>query len=221
MKYLIFIVIGFILFSSNPDLKTHEKAISRELSINFKNDIENISGNSILGSIVAEGVTKYSKDYLDQALDKVITRRDYYFFSFSDFEWSVYKKEVAFGILGQVFVYNEVTSAYGEVKEFIDRIISDELKDNKNEDIFEEKNVDEPFISDIKENSYYFVNASNDEFIYFYETPNLNDRKNSYFNTKEKVFVGTLENGFGYVEFTNSEGESSKGWIRLNDLTVN
>ena len=124
----------------------------------------------------------YSKDYLNQALDKVITRRDYYFFSFSDFEWSVYKKEVAFGILGQVFVYNEVTSAYEEVKEFIEGVISNELESNKNEVISEVNNEDELLISDIRENSYYFVNASNDKYVYFYKIPNLNDRKNSYFN---------------------------------------
>jgi hypothetical protein len=223
MKYLFIIVVGLVLFSSNPDLKTHQKAISRELSISLKDDVESISGNSILGSIITEGVTLYSKEYFDKVLEKVIIRRDYYFFSFSDFEWSVYKKEVSFGILGQVFIYNDVTDAYDKVKDFIEGIVLDELSNNKIEDKSDENNEDknELIKSDIKENSYYFINASNQDLVYFYRTPNEYDRKNSYFNSKEQVFVGEIKDNFGYIEFTNSEGEISKGWIRVNDLTIN
>ena len=134
MKYLFIIVVGLVLFSSNPDLNTHQKAISRELSISLKDDVESISGNSLLGTIITEGVTLYSKEYFDKVLEKVIIRRDYYFFSFSDFEWSVYKKEVSFGILGHVFVYNDVTDAYDKVKDFIEGIVLDELSNNKIED---------------------------------------------------------------------------------------
>ena len=94
---------------------------------------------------------------------------------------------------------------------------------NKIEDKSDENNEDknESKKSGIKENSYYFINASNQDLVYFYRTPNEYDRKNSYFNSKEQVFVGEIKDNFGYIEFTNSKGEISKGWIRLNDLTIN
>jgi hypothetical protein len=75
--------------------------------------------------------------------------------------------------------------------------------------------------TDFASNGYYYVNASNDKLVYFYRTPNENDRKNAYFNSKDRVYVISTENGFGYVEFENSRGQKSKGWIKFTDLTVN
>jgi hypothetical protein len=74
--------------------------------------------------------------------------------------------------------------------------------------------------SDILIPGYYYVNANDEYYVYFYASPNLNDRKQSYFNSKDQVYISAIENGFGYLEFTNSRGQTSKGWILLTDLTV-
>jgi hypothetical protein len=67
----------------------------------------------------------------------------------------------------------------------------------------------------------YFINASDENHVYFYASPNMNDRKQSYFNSKDQVYISVIENGFGYLEFTNSRGQTSKGWVLLTDLTLN
>ena len=105
MKYLIlFVVFGLVLYASNPSLNFHQNAISRELVKNLKDDVSSITGHSILGRVINEAGAIYAKEYIDIAIKKVIVRRDYFFFSYSDFEWSEYKNEVSFGILGFVFV---------------------------------------------------------------------------------------------------------------------
>jgi len=97
-----------------------------------------------------------------------------------------------------------------------------------NKEIQSNGNLNEPIFKTNEENSsnneintigYYYVKATNDNLIYFYRTPNVNDRKNAYFNANDQVSVTSIENDFGYVEFTNSRGQTSKGWIRLIDLS--
>lgn len=78
----------------------------------------------------------------------------------------------------------------------------------------------ESSISEIANAGYYLTNATNENLVYFYASPNEYDKKQSYFNDKEQVYVSAIENGFGYVEFTNSRGQNSKGWLRLQDLIV-
>lgn len=78
----------------------------------------------------------------------------------------------------------------------------------------------ESSISEIANTGYYLTNATNENLVYFYASPNEYDKKQSYFNDKEQVYVSAIENGFGYVEFTNSRGQTSKGWLRLQDLIV-
>lgn len=67
--------------------------------------------------------------------------------------------------------------------------------------------------------SYYFVDASPNYPVYFYSTPNKNDRKNSKFTSFEKVYVTEKTDDFGFVEFTNSNNQTSKGWVLLSKMT--
>lgn len=64
----------------------------------------------------------------------------------------------------------------------------------------------------------YRVLANKNNFVYFYRTPNLNDRKNAYFTSSELVEVKAVQNGFGYVEFVNNRNQKSTGWIRLSEM---
>jgi hypothetical protein len=67
---------------------------------------------------------------------------------------------------------------------------------------------------------YYIVNASEDEIVYFYKMPDKSTIKNAYFDSKENVYVQKFENGFGYIEFTNDRGQTSIGWLDMDDLTL-
>ena len=66
----------------------------------------------------------------------------------------------------------------------------------------------------------YIVLASGANPVYFYLTPNKDERKNAFFTTQEIVHTNYINNNFIYIEFTNSEGETSKGWLNISDLKL-
>ena len=70
----------------------------------------------------------------------------------------------------------------------------------------------------IKPNTYYNVYASPNNPVYFFSSPKGGDRKESKFTSNEQVYVEKIYNNFGYIEFTNSNNQTSKGWIWADDL---
>lgn len=56
---------------------------------------------------------------------------------------------------------------------------------------------------------------------YFYDKPSEDTRRNAYIVHWNNAILNGLneENGFVYVVFTNSLGQTSKGWLRLKDLS--
>lgn len=66
--------------------------------------------------------------------------------------------------------------------------------------------------------NYYYVNGSAGNPVFFYNSPNHNDRKSTKFTTYEKVYVESISNDFGFIRFTNTNNQTSKGWIRFVDL---
>jgi len=68
------------------------------------------------------------------------------------------------------------------------------------------------------EYSYYIVKPNENGRAYFHTEPDFTTRKNAYFTQNEIVYIQQIENGFGYVEFTNDKGKTSKGWIFLGNL---
>ena len=64
----------------------------------------------------------------------------------------------------------------------------------------------------------YIANGSDNHHVYFYNAPDALTRRNAFINTQEDVFVDKIANGFGYVEFTNTGGQTSIGWLQMIDL---
>jgi hypothetical protein len=56
--------------------------------------------------------------------------------------------------------------------------------------------------------------------VYFHNSPNITTRRKAYINTQETVYVLKIENGFGYIEFENTNGEKSYGWVELTNLII-
>ena len=54
---------------------------------------------------------------------------------------------------------------------------------------------------------------------YFYTQPNLNYRRNAYIVYGEPVYGSNEQNGFVYIDFINSKGKQTLGWVQLSDLT--
>lgn len=65
---------------------------------------------------------------------------------------------------------------------------------------------------------YYVVNGSANRKIYFYNAPDVNTRRKAYFSSIETVYVQKIQNEFGYVEFTNENGQTSTGWLNMIEL---
>lgn len=72
--------------------------------------------------------------------------------------------------------------------------------------------------SSIHPGNYYTIYGSAQNPVFFYNSANNNDRMNSRFTTVEKVYVESISNDFGYVRFTNTNNQTSRGWIRFVDL---
>lgn len=65
----------------------------------------------------------------------------------------------------------------------------------------------------------YLVNGDENGRAYFHNKPELSTQRKAYLVKGEVAEVQKIENGFGYVEFTNSNGKTSYGWIKLQLLT--
>jgi serine/threonine-protein kinase len=57
---------------------------------------------------------------------------------------------------------------------------------------------------------------------YFHNDPDENTRRAAYMIPSGEVALKPLEerNGFVYIIFTNTDGQTSKGWLRKQDLKL-
>jgi hypothetical protein len=72
--------------------------------------------------------------------------------------------------------------------------------------------------SDIFEPGYYLANGNDDRKIYFHNAAETSTKRKAYLSTQENVYVQKIQNGFGYIEFTNTKGVSSYGWVEMKYL---
>jgi|SRR5690554_355443 len=85
------------------------------------------------------------------------------------------------------------------------------------EPIIHEKNIyNETYTPEF---SYYVVEPAHNKRVYFHNKPNYSTRRNAYLVSNEIAYVQQIENGFGYVEFTNPKGQVSKGWLSIQDIS--
>jgi eukaryotic-like serine/threonine-protein kinase len=57
---------------------------------------------------------------------------------------------------------------------------------------------------------------------YFYNQPDESTKRGAYMVANDDATINALQeqNGFIYTEFTNSRGQTSRGWLRRQDLTT-
>jgi TM2 domain-containing membrane protein YozV len=66
----------------------------------------------------------------------------------------------------------------------------------------------------------YVTNGSERRRIYFHNAPDPSTRRDAFINSKAEVLVKKIENGFGYVEFKNTQGAPSYGWLEMEKLIL-
>ena len=236
MKYILVIIILVILFASNPSLEDHQRAVKDKVSQLLRSEMSSIKETSsgLLGNLGAEMGVMFGTSLVEGMVKEIVRRKDYFFFSLTSVEFDGKNKIIGFGVLGKVIISDEVDKELKNEKDKLKSSWSDSNKPESenttneststineskptyetNSEIFDSAQTAPNSISD------YYVNASELNPAYFYDSPNYNTRRNSYFNTREKVTSLRIDNGFAYVEFTNTENQTSMGWISLNDLSI-
>lgn len=64
----------------------------------------------------------------------------------------------------------------------------------------------------------YIANGSNSRPVYFHNSADPATRRGAFINSKVEVMVKEIRNGFGYVEFLNTQGQPSIGWLPMTQL---
>jgi len=54
---------------------------------------------------------------------------------------------------------------------------------------------------------------------FFYNLPDENTKSSKYLVEDDVVDVIKKENDFGYAEYTNEQGRTTKGWLKMSDIT--
>ena len=63
------------------------------------------------------------------------------------------------------------------------------------------------------------VDVNDGDKLFFYRLPDESTKKSAYLVKGERVYILNFENGFGYTEFINPKGVTTKGWLLLDYLT--
>ena len=53
---------------------------------------------------------------------------------------------------------------------------------------------------------------------YFHNAPGESTKRSAYLIQDQLVFIEKTENGFGYTEYINTRGQTTKGWLKMSDL---
>ncbi len=64
----------------------------------------------------------------------------------------------------------------------------------------------------------YIANGSQSRPVYFHNAADPATRREAFINSKVEVMVHEVKNGFGYVEFRNTQGQPSIGWLPMEQL---
>lgn len=89
---------------------------------------------------------------------------------------------------------------------------------NKNEEQMENENYNTENVKNNQVIGNYIIEADNSNLVHFYDKPEISTERKAYFSTKDTVYVSRIENDFGYVEFLNSNGKKSIGWLQLINM---
>ncbi len=244
VSIIIAIVLLGVLAVSNPKLEEHqramrfkiEKIVDREFGTSSSSasssTLENIAAGigSMLKSSIIEGIVNES-----------VKRKDYLFFSLTTVEINNDPKIVGIGILGNVFISekvdDEVRNGKNTLKKYFkDALKSDKSSSNQNNNSNNSSNnssnyrVDTTATSQDNSTTYdynnsnsatgaYYVLGSRSHPVHFYTRPDYNTMRNAYFDTQEIVYALSIQNGFAYIEFTNTSNQKSKGWIPLSEMS--
>lgn len=223
---LIFLgVLCVTLVLTNPNLDAHKKAVLAKMeekmgesdTNNSTNKWEEVGRN--IGMSLAQNI-----------IDKAVERDNFLFFSLTKIRFGDKSEQIGFGVFDKVWINNEYPnktagfSDWDETTSNIDTTASttpttvspteyqvEQYPDYNTED----ESTTAPSGGGF---GYYYAKGTTTDRIYFHDAPDISTRRQAYIITQETVYVQKIENNFGYVEFTNTQGQTTSGWIEMQYL---
>jgi hypothetical protein len=117
MKYIIVIGLLAILYASNPSLEDHQNAVKEKISKIFKSQIStDEKTTSTVGEIGTAIGTLFGNSLLEGIVKEIVKRKDYFFFSLTSVEYNGYNKVIGIGIIGNVYISEEVEKEFNKEK---------------------------------------------------------------------------------------------------------
>jgi hypothetical protein len=238
---IIAIVLLGVLAVSNPKLEEHQRAmrfkIEKIVDREFGNSNSSSSSSSTLETIASGIGSMLKTSIIDGIVKEYVKRKDYLLFSLTTVEINNEPKIVGIGLLGNVFISEKVDDEVRNGKDAMKKFFKDALKsDNSSNNQDNNSNntsnyrVDTAVAAQDNSTAYdydnrnsatgeYYVLGSSSHPVHFYNRPDYGTMRNAYFDTQERVYAQSIQNGFAYVVFTNSLNQTSKGWIPLSEMS--
>jgi hypothetical protein len=242
---IIAIVLLGVLAVSNPKLEEHQRAmrfkIEKIVDREFGTSNSSSSSSSTLETIASGIGSMLKTSIIDGIVKEYVKRKDYLFFSLTTVEINSEPKIVGIGLLGNVFISEKVDQEVSNGKDALKKFFKDAFKsdnpnnnsnNNYNSGSNNTSNYSVDTIATAQDNSTtydynnsnsatgaYYVLGSRSHPVHFYTRPDYNTMRNAYFDTQETVYALSIQNGFAYVEFTNTSNQTSKGWIPLSEMS--
>lgn len=224
---ILVIILGFLMLGmmvTNPSLDDHRKEVAELLKKTISN-----AGNYTSGDIKFQ-----KKEVMDlligtRIINTSVNRTNFILFSLTTLQVGATNNTIGFGVFGSVILFNQTGYQLAwQIQQ------QSELPQNDKEEIT--KRLKKTYETEIKapdvtypqgENitnysiGYYTPNASDLNRVYFHNRPDHSSRRNAYLVTQDVVYVEQVQNGFGYVRFTNDRGQVTTGWLDMSELIPN
>lgn len=239
-KYIIFIpVIIFIISCNSNNEKLEKNYTSQQSNQVFKSE-------KIATTVSFDDARKFVRDrisirngrIIDEFIDNSYGYKIYIFLteygsepcniSVSELDLSILATKCGQDAMGYFYAAKLTSNKLKSVSETNEPIndnstfSENEVLHNSVNDSIKENQSDEVEFSEyekIVKNEKYIINVNDNQRVYLHKSPTIETRKNAYFISGEKVIVQKIENGFGYIEFINTRGQRSIGWVEMQYLT--
>lgn len=119
-RYVLLIILLVVLYVSNPSIKDHHSAVNVKISTLLKSEIG--ATDNAEKSLGAEIGMLFGSSLIYGIVQDVIHREDYFLFSLTRFEFKGETTIIGLGILGKVYISDEVDKQFKKAKESLSNL---------------------------------------------------------------------------------------------------
>jgi len=210
--YIILIVIGFgllALMATNPSIEDHRQAVVKFMknNMNYSSSINSSNDWASLGQAVGLGI-----------IQRAVGRQNFILFSLTTIASPDRSTNViGFGFLGFVKLFNKSNNnssdSYTATTDTAAAAVDTDLA------VAADTTAAAADVSSFQI-GFYTVRGNDEGKAHFFSSPDQYSQRSAYLFRGDDVYIERIQNGFGYTEFTNTQGRTSKGWIDMYELII-